>query len=104
MKKKESYFGGAELFKGSEGNECLNISCFNDGEIKISDTEILDNGDSPEVVIMEHENSFGERREILIHKKDLLPLATFLLHIHNEYAERHNEIDFEYFRNSVSNL
>lgn len=97
MKRKECYFGGSEVVENESGINSLSISCYNDGELSISDAEILDNENSPEVALFQYTDDIGADRDILIHKKDLLPLALFALNIYNEYSKRHDEMDFKDF-------
>jgi hypothetical protein len=103
MKRKDAYFGGAEIKANKSVKPVLHISSPIDGEITVHDAEIVDNPDSMEVVMFStmFEGEDGEQFEVLIHKKDCLQLANFLLNIHTEYANRCNEMDFEFFKSNI---
>lgn len=94
MKKKELVFRSAETVE-FKSIKTLKIYCYGDGEISVNDGEIIENENSAEVVAFTHEDPEENQNVILVHKKDILPLASFLLDIYNNYAKRQDEMLFE---------
>lgn len=100
MKKKELVFRSAEIQK-SRDVKTLKIFSYNNGELSVNDGEIVENENSAEVVVFTHQDDMGTESVTLIHEKDILPLASFLLEIYNDYAKRQDEILFENYNEHI---
>jgi len=103
MIKKELHFGAAEITVSKSGKKVLTIDehiGFSIMQVIVSDAEILEDDNSPEVILME---ITGRKKpiELLIHKKDCLKFSQFLLEIYGQYAERINEIELEEYQNRL---
>ena len=100
-KRKENYFGSAEISKNAIGIDVLTIDGYFSGSVIVWDSEIKDNENSPEVSSMEVVDEEGINKiSLFIHKKDCLQLANFLLNIHTEYTNRMNRIELNELRQS----
>ena len=100
MKKKELFFKSAEIVE-SKSVKTLKLHSYNNGELSVNDGEIVENEDSAEVVVFTHDDAAENESVVLIHKKDILPLASFLLEIYNNYADRQEKILFEEYSKHV---
>lgn len=97
--RKDAHFGATSIIK-VENYDILEVLDFmNEQSLNIHDAEIKDCKYSPEVVSIAVCDADEKKSEILIHKKDCLQIASFLLNIHADYANRSNELDFEDFKN-----
>lgn len=105
MKRKKIHFGSTSVTKKIEKPSVLTVEgyagfCFMD----VWDGEIKDDDDSPEIVIIAlsgYGDEDDEKPKIFIHKKDCLQIATFLLNIHTEYANKINEIELKEYADSL---
>jgi len=101
-KRKENYFGSAEISKKGSSIDVLTIyDYFGCGSAIVWDSEIKDNEDSPEAALIKVADENGGDISLFIHKKDCLQLANFLLNIHTEYANRMNRIEQDEFRQKL---
>jgi hypothetical protein len=100
--KKDNYFGFAEIKVGETGAKSLVIpDAYGDSELTVNDGEIKDRDDSAIVAVFTITDGKKEKT-FLIHKIDCLALATFLLNIHNEYAEEQNAIRSQEQRDALA--
>lgn len=96
MKEKELVFGGTNLIKKKGRPAVLNVAGYdNDKSIEVWNAEIKDNKNSPAVIGISSYSGDQEESIVLIHKKDCLQLANFLLSLHTEYANELNEIEIK---------
>lgn len=106
MKGTECYFGSTNVEKNKCGKKVLSAGdYFDKGNISIHDAEIADNETSPEVVgitISEYDGEKEVEHEVFIHKKNCLQIASFLLNIHTEYANKVNELEFKSYSDEIN--
>jgi len=96
MKKKELVFGGTNIIKKEGCPAVLNVSGYSDDRsIEVWDGEMRDRDDSLAVVGISLYSGDQEESVILIHKKDCLQVANFLLNLHTEYANELNELELK---------
>lgn len=106
MKGRECYFGSASINKQGGALEVLSVSdYFGDYDISIHDAETADNESSPEIIGITISEFDGEKKVehgVFIHKKDCLQIASFLLGIHTEYANKVNELEFKSYSDEIN--
>lgn len=103
MKGKECYFGSVSINKQDDMREVLNVcDYFSDSDIRIFDAEVADNDSSSEIVAVTITSTSEGQNEVFIHKKDCLQIATFLLGIHTEYANKVNGLEFKYYSDEIN--